>query len=416
MGRHADLRVGDEVRRVDLAELEEDVRRARVLADAELHHPPWTGETWRRIDAVPELAHALDTPDARLAAHLLRPRRAWLTVAVVVGLFAAAAAQFAAGPALSGDPALLHRLSVGWESTLLDGAWWSALSAPLLHRSFAHLLGNVVILAYCGWRCERAVGATGLAGVMAGATTGAALGVILASERGAIGASGVVFGVWGGQFAIGWRYGVAVPEPLRRYYGAGTAWVAAPLMAWSFLNPTVTFAGHLGGFVGGAVAVFLLPVATSVPPTHRRAARRSALAVAVSLLVVVPALSLMAPRVPGIMLYPASRVPDAATGLSILLPWRLKGERGGAVLPSAPGAPALRVSASRRSVGDAAPLGTDVVMVHGRDALEVTWDRGGEIAAGRQALYERIAASAEWSPPAWVRSPPGVATAAAGTP
>jgi hypothetical protein len=55
-------------------------------------------------------------------------------------------------------------------------------------------------------------------------------------------------------------------------------------------------------------------------------------------------------------------------------------------------------------------------MVHGRDALEVTWDRGGEIAAGRQALYERIAASAEWSPPAWVRSPPGVATAAAGTP
>lgn len=416
MGRHADLRVGSEVRRVDLGELEEDLRRARVLPDAELHHPPWTGECWRRIDQIEPLAHALDSPDARLAVHLLRPGRAWLMGAIAFGFTVTAALQFAASGRLAADPTLVHRLSVGWESTLLDGAWWSAWTAPLLHQNFAHLLGNLVILAYCGWRCERAVGATGLTGILAGASTGAALGVIGGAETGAVGASGLAFGVWGGQFAIGWRYGAAIPERLRPYYGTGTLGVALILLAWTAVSPAVTFAAHLGGFAGGCLAVFLLPAATAVHPARRWAARRSALLLSLLLAAVVPALSTLAPHAPGLMLHPATRVSDPATGLGVHLPWRLQPSHTSlaGTLPAARGAPPLYLRVV--TLDKSRTPSPDLAAVHGDDALSLAWDPAAPIAPGRRALYEAIVASAGWEPPAWVRTPPGVVTAAAAQP
>ncbi len=412
MGTHADLRVGSEVRRVDLGELEEDIRRARVLADAELHHPPWTGDHWQRIDQIAPLAHALDTPDARLAAHLLRPGRAWLVAALTLGFMLAAAAQLASGARLTGNPALVHRLSVGWESTLVDGAWWSAWTAPLLHQNFAHLLGNLVILAYCGWRCERAVGATGLACILAGASTGAALGVLVGAEHGAVGASGLAFGVWGGQFAIGWRYGTTIPAPLRAYYGAGTLWVALVLLAWTSLSPTVTFAAHLGGFAGGCIAVLCLPVATAVHPARRTAARRSALLLGAAFAAIVPALSAVAPHLPALLLQPSTRVTDPHSGLTVSLPWRLRPARRAPSgdLAAAPGAPVLTLACL--TVEADTPRPRELVAIHGTDALMVTWDPNAPIEPGRKALYEAIAASAGWEAPAWLR-PPGVVTAAA---
>ncbi len=406
MGRHADVRVGLEVRRVDLGELEEDLRRARVPPHAELHHPPYTGDRWQRIDTIPDLAHALDTPEARLAAHMLRPARVWLTAALACTFLLAGALQLLAGGRLSGNPALLHHLSVGWESTLVDGAWWSGWTAPFVHHSFAHLLGNLVILAYCGHRCERAVGATGLLCIGAGAAAGAAMGVIAGSEHGAVGASGLAFGFWGGQFAIGWRYGAAIPEPLRRFYGAGTLWVAIILMAWSFLCEGVTFAGHLGGFAGGCAAVLLLPVATSVPPSNRGAARARALLLSLSFGAVVPLMSALAPHAPALMLHPSARAEDARSGLGVQLPWRLRGAPWSDTvqLPAAVGSPPLSLAVV--DLHDPASAVPHTVIFHDHQGLRVSWNTEVPINAGRKALYERIAASASWNAPAWVRPAP----------
>jgi membrane associated rhomboid family serine protease len=356
------------------------------------------------MGTIEALSHALETPEARLAAHMLRPGATRLTGVLTLIFLVAGALQLAAGTRLSHDPGLLHRLSVGWESTLLDGAWWSAATAPLVHHSFAHLLGNLVLLAYCGWRCERAVGATGLLGIVSGAATGAALGVLLGSERGAVGASGLAFGVWGGQFAIGWRYGGAIPERLRRYYGRGTLWVAVLLLGWSSLSPMVTFAGHLGGFAGGCAAVFLLPVATSVPLNGRQSARRRALLLSAAFSAVIPLLSLAAPHAPSLMLYPASREVDPRSGLGVLLPWRLRATPSGTAraLPAAGDAPPLSLAVLALT-GTSTPT-NEAVLIHERDALAVSWNPATPIAPGRRALYEAIAASARWQPPIGMRA------------
>lgn len=404
MGTRAELRVDGEVSLIDIVELEEAVRRAEVLPDAELHHPPWTGELWRRIDDIVALRDALDTPSARLAARLLRPGRAWATAIVVGVLILAAGAQFWCGDVLTADPNLLRLLSVGWEPTLVDGAWWSPWTAVLLHESFVHLLGNLVIVAYCGWRCERAVGATGLLAIVTGSLTGGALAIVALSRLPCIGASVLAFGLWGGQFAIGWRYGAVIPERLRGYYGAGTVLVAAPLLAWSFANPHVSFAGHLGGFGGGIIAVFLLPLATAVPIGRRRGAQRRALALSALFSAGTPGLCKLAPLAPVLLAFPSRTLLDAETRIAIDVPWRMADPE---TKPSAdpfalgtagPAGQALHLASTDGS--DRAAVGpARSTFEHDGNVLLATWDAS-SLSPARSALYEHIVATARWEPAA----------------
>ncbi|GDX79607.1 hypothetical protein LBMAG42_14180 [Deltaproteobacteria bacterium] len=411
MAGRAELEVDGSVTLVDIAELEEDVRRARVLGNARLHHPPWTGDRWCRIDEIPALADALESSDARLAAHLSAPTRLFLAPALVLTLLGAGFVQFSCRAALAADGgAALQALSLGWESTLLDGAWWTPFSSQLLHESFFHLIGNLVIVAYCAWRCERALGALGLVGVMGGALLGGTLAVTTFSALPCIGASVLAFGLWGGQFAIGWRFGAVIPAPLRGYYGAGTVLVALPLLAWSLTNPHASFVGHAGGWIGGAAVALLMPVAT----TSARGGRNHALiksAVTAALLLVSPAaFAVLAGWAPPLLMMPGIEIVDADSQLAVTLPWRFAAQAG--VATRAPEAPldvlldapnrhgALHLA---RTPHDAHPdahrdFAHTAIATHDRWSLVVSW--GDDLPRGRRAVYEAIAASARWSPPA----------------
>lgn len=410
MAGRAELEVEGTVHLVDIAELEEDVRRARVLGKARLHHPPWTGEQWRRIDEIPALADALEAPDASLAAHLGAPTRLTVTPALVLGLIAAGFVQFACRDSLAAQGgAPLQRLSLGWESTLLDGAWWTPFSSQLLHESFFHLLGNLVIVAYCAWRCERALGALGLIGVIGGALLGGTLAVTTFSALPCIGASVLAFGLWGGQFAIGWRFGAVIPAPLRGYYGAGTVLVALPLLAWSLTNPHASFVGHAGGWIGGAVVALLIPVAT----TSNRGGRAHALvrsAVSAVVLFASPAaFSVLAGWTPALLMAAGTEIVDADSQLAVTLPWRFAARPAVAARsPDAPldllldspgGTGALHLARTARD----APADTHrgfahtAIATHDRWSLVVSWDD--DLPRGRRAVYEAIAASARRSPP-----------------
>lgn len=299
MGERAELEFDGAVQLVDIADLEEDVRRARVAGGARLHYPPWTGDSWRRLDQLPQLADALSTPAARFAANLRSESTPWFAALLVFALVAGGFLQFHFRAALAADHgARLQRLSIGWESTLQAGGWWTPFTAQLLHQDFHHLIGNAVIVGYCGWRCERAVGATGLLGVVGGALLGGTVAITVLSPLPCIGASVLAFGLWGGQFAIGWRHGAWIPSGLRGYYGAGTVLVTLPLMAWSFSNPEVSFAGHAGAWVGGVAAAMLMPLQAEVrerPQAPLRATLGRSVA-ALGMLISAPAFALAARR------------------------------------------------------------------------------------------------------------------------
>ena len=60
----AELDQDGQVRRVDVAELEDEIRRGQVSGRAKLRYAPWTGEDWVPIDEIAELVDALASPDA----------------------------------------------------------------------------------------------------------------------------------------------------------------------------------------------------------------------------------------------------------------------------------------------------------------------------------------------------------------
>lgn len=135
------------------------------------------------------------------------------------------------------------------------------LSAPFLHYGFAHLMANSVPLLILGFLVA-------MSGV--GRFLGASLIIIVASGGGVwlfgppntltLGASGLVFGYFGYLLARGFVErrvaDVAITIVVALVYGT---------MIFGVLpaDPTISWQGHLFGFLGGIFAAMVLPRRTA---------------------------------------------------------------------------------------------------------------------------------------------------------
>ena len=83
------LNRGGDTAPVDLNDLDDDIRWGRVPGSARLRYPPWTGERFLALDEISELADALDSPGARLAATLRSAPFPWASTGFSALLLAA---------------------------------------------------------------------------------------------------------------------------------------------------------------------------------------------------------------------------------------------------------------------------------------------------------------------------------------
>ncbi len=129
------------------------------------------------------------------------------------------------------------------------------LFAPFLHGSFAHLLGNSIPFLILGWLVMlRETSDFFWVSLVAGAVSG--LGTWLFGSPGIhIGASGVIFGYLGYLLLRGYFerkvWSIAISLGVGCFYGS---------LLWGVL-PTrygISWEGHLFGFLGGALAAWLL--------------------------------------------------------------------------------------------------------------------------------------------------------------
>lgn len=332
------LRTAQDEGPVDLLELEERVREGEVLGEALLHHAPWTGQDFVRLDRLPAFAEALQAPSARFAAHLTAPGHsrgaALLGVLVMVSAFAQTALSAMGTP--EAQDLLERALREGvlhWEGAVLDGSWWSVWTAHLLHApgaALVHAVANLPFLAYCGYRVERAWGHTGLLRVLAGSLLVGSVAVLLFSDLPVLGSSILAFGLFGAQIAIGFRMGEAIPPSQRGRYGWGSlrAFVLflALTMALEFWmvghrgpSSGVSHLGHASGLLGGVLAVMV-----GTPPVLRPSPPRftAHLAITGLLLLIPAALGPLLALSPGLAGQPWREVQVEGTGLSLSLPAR----------------------------------------------------------------------------------------------
>lgn len=140
---------------------------------------------------------------------------------------------------------------------------WRFVAPMFLHLDLMHLLMNMVALYSVGVTLERILGkASFLALYFVGGITGnvASYAWGLLAEGGATvsaGASTSVFGLFVAVALLG-----VLARGNRRYlmaYSKGMLAVIAVNVAYSLLVPGISVSGHLGGAVGGAIGMLMVP-------------------------------------------------------------------------------------------------------------------------------------------------------------
>lgn len=324
---------GDEYGPVRLEDLDEDVRQGRVGPDARLYHPPLTGEAWVALSELPAFAEALDTPNARFVWHLRRPRLPWMSSLWTLGLVLLGVAFLQLGglrrehgwaEVLWAD--LWATLPVGAGAWLADGLWWTPWTSQLLHADAFHLLWNVGMVAYCGFRVERGLGPGGYLVVALASILGGALLIGLLGESLVLGSSVLAFGLWGGQIGIGVRAWGVLPRRFRGRYGtSGFVFLFfAGLYASGFYSARISHLGHLGGLLGGLGAALVVPGESFAPRAAVSAWRRRNLGIAALVLTLGSLLGPGLGRLDRVAWGPWSTVEPDGSGLSLALPARLQ--------------------------------------------------------------------------------------------
>ncbi|WP_044149978.1 rhomboid family intramembrane serine protease [Rothia mucilaginosa] len=141
-----------------------------------------------------------------------------------------------------------------WWPYVQHGEYYRLISYGFLHSQNdpMHLVWNMIYLFIFGVSLERMMGRWKFLFVYMAATVGAGLSVyIFAYYRGAVGASGGVYGLYGAFFVI---------LLLRRQKDTARLFILliGIGVVQNLFTPHISHAGHFGGLVSGALATFLI--------------------------------------------------------------------------------------------------------------------------------------------------------------
>ena len=164
------------------------------------------------------------------------------------------------------------------------GDYWRLLTAPWLHGSVDHLLGNGIALYILGMVCESAFGRAQLLVlyVLSG-LAGSLLSVVM-SPGPSVGASGAIFGLQGAAIVLFRMHRDRLLVRDRRVGLVLIIWALYTIVG-GFMEPLIDNGAHIGGALGGAlIARYLHPVVLSLLPPERSAAIRRWLLFVIALL------------------------------------------------------------------------------------------------------------------------------------
>jgi rhomboid protease GluP len=138
-----------------------------------------------------------------------------------------------------------------------SGEWWRLFTAPLLHASQSHLIGNAIVFGIVGFMLEPLIGPRWFAGLyVIGGLGGALVSVFVnAPDVPSVGASGAIMGVLGAAFICG---SSARSGPKGRRMQTWALRLIIPALIPFAANNHVDFACHLGGVLSGLAAGVLL--------------------------------------------------------------------------------------------------------------------------------------------------------------
>ncbi len=142
-------------------------------------------------------------------------------------------------------------LGAQWVPGVADGAWWQLITNAFTHQAILHLGVNMLALWFLGPQLELAFGRARFLVVYFGSALSASALVYAVAQRGALGASGAIFGLLAALLVLAIKVRGNVQSIL--------FWVVLNFAFTAAGNRVISWEGHLGGFLGGlAIAGVLI--------------------------------------------------------------------------------------------------------------------------------------------------------------
>ena len=196
------------------------------------------------------IAERVDEPFAQSRA----PRAMVTPLLVLANLVAFGAVVIALGT----DELSLVRAGALFRPAVQHGEAWRLLTATFLHAGWVHLAMNMVGLWLIGRLTEGILGrAPFFVTYLVAAFSGSLTSIALNRPGLSVGASGAIFGVVGALLALLIRGGGRFSAAQRRMLVGNLIYLSLLQLVIGLRFELVDNAGHLGGFVGGAIAALL---------------------------------------------------------------------------------------------------------------------------------------------------------------
>jgi rhomboid protease GluP len=134
------------------------------------------------------------------------------------------------------------------------GQWWRIVTAAFVHANFIHLLLNMIILWSVGMFAERLFGRVGFIALYLFAAIGANLASLAWQPfTVAMGASGAIFGLYGGLLAVLLLHQNTVPRPRIVAIGRSAAIFIGINLVYGLTQSNLDMAALIGGLASGFV-------------------------------------------------------------------------------------------------------------------------------------------------------------------
>jgi membrane associated rhomboid family serine protease len=191
---------------------------------------------------------------------------AWVTysiIAICVVLFVADAilsnGETLGGGMFGGSVGPLGQNNLINGFLVAEGEWWRIFTSAFFHLGLVHLAFNMYVLYLYGAIAERMYGHVEYAVIyLLCAAGGSVLTILVDPTQFAAGASGAIFGIVGLLFVVSRRHHAVLGREARIMVGGIGSYLVF-LLIFTFIVPGISWTGHLGGLIVGAVLGFLLP-------------------------------------------------------------------------------------------------------------------------------------------------------------
>ena len=198
----------------------------------------------------------------------------WLTFALLAILIALFALEnlFVVTPSVRLTPSSATLLALGGltrQAAFAGREWFRLFTAPLLHVSPAHLVGNGVALLLGGWLLERLVGRLWFFALFFIAALGGSLMSLAIAPPNivSVGASGALVGIFAALFVLSFHMPTGTATRIRLQISSLGVLIPSLLPLFSVSADQMDYGAHFGGALSGTAVAGLLLI--SWPQTER---------------------------------------------------------------------------------------------------------------------------------------------------